>query len=155
MPSAASGPPEQLVRERPHLTERRRPVETGHPVEQPLGLGNGPRRAGDESLRTARRSSGDVVGDVRDQSIDRASSASNGSPVNIAAAMRLGVTRRRIGTERWPAPHRCGTSVHGERHDRCTTTRSHDAISPRPPATNRHNVDGGDRRLAGVHQPFR
>ena len=46
------------------------------------------------------------------------------------------------------------TSVRAKVTSLRTTTRSHDAISPIPPART-GPVDGGDRRHGGVHQPLR
>ena len=67
MPSAASGPLNSSSESARISTERRRPVEAGHPVEQPLGLGDGPRRSGDDPCAQLGGRRHDVVGDVRDQ----------------------------------------------------------------------------------------
>ena len=63
-----------------------------------------------------------------------AAEASNGSPVRNAAASREPLARRRIGTEMIAAATPILTSVRAKPTSRCTTTRSHDAINPIPPA---------------------
>ena len=85
--------------------------------------------------------------------IDRASSASNGSPVSIAAAILLAGTRRRIGTEMIAAATPIRTSVSAKvvaRVDDDEVARRHQS----DPAGSDGTVDGGDRRAVGVHQPF-
>ena len=64
----------------------------------------------------------------------RAKAASNGSPVRNAAASRLPLARRRIGTEMIAAATPMRTSVSANVRSRCATTRSHDAMRPIPPA---------------------
>ena len=64
----------------------------------------------------------------------RANSAVNVSPVRNAERSLLGVTRARIGTEMIAAATPMRTSVKAKMMSDCTTARSHDAISPTPPA---------------------
>ena len=64
----------------------------------------------------------------------RANEASNGSPVRNAAASRDPLARRRIGTEMIAAATPMRTSVRANVIASSTTTRSHDAINPMPPA---------------------
>ena len=85
--------------------------------------------------------------------IDRASAASNGSPVSIAAAILPAGTRRRIGTEMIAAATPMRTSVRAKLVD---VVHDHEVAGRHQPdpAGADGALHGGDRRAVGVHQPF-
>ena len=147
------GAGEQLVGQAAHPLERLVAVERRHLAQDPLGRGDGAGRAQRMPSHSAATVRVDVVGDVGDQP-------------DVAG---LGGVERLAGEERrgQPAGARPAQDRHrddrrgdadadlgeGERDVAWTTTRSHAAISPMPPAR-AGPLDGGDRRHLGVHQPL-
>ena len=82
----------------------------------------------------------------------RANAASNGSPVRNAAASRLPLARRRIGTEMIAAATPMRTSVRANVRSRPHDDEVARRHQPDAPGAGRA-LDGGDRRHLGVHQP--
>ena len=153
MPFAASGPGEQLVGQFPHRLERLVAGERGDEAEHPLGLGDRPRRAGEDARAQLGHGRCDVGADVGDQA-DR---ACLGGVESLAGQHRGGdLAGRDPPEDRHRDDRRCDTDAHlGERergrlvHDD-EVTGGHE-----PDAAGAHRtVHGGDRRAFGVHQPL-
>ena len=147
---------EQLVRQPAHPA--RRPVvrgESRHLAEDALGR---PvyRGRGTHPDAVAQRGDGrvDVVGrrGVINPTSPASAEVSNGSPVRKAAASRVPLARRRIGTEMIAAATPIRTSVRAKPTSLAWMTAQIARCHQSDPARPHRTLDRGDRRHVGVHQ---